>query len=321
MTQAAAAVRRPGTEPVPPAKVKQALDEARTLVLGVQVLLGFQYAALFQTAFARLPAGARQLDAAAMGIMLVTLILLLAIVAYHRLSAHGGDSQAVLDYARQRIEQALLPFALAIGVDMALVGLPVGGVALAIGGGAAASLLALLFWYGTLGLRPQNIPTAKPSSGSQATMIPAEPPSTPTPLAQRIEQMLTETRVVLPGVQALLGFQFTAVLTDAFLQLPPSLRLLHFVSLAFMALAMILLMAVPSYHRLVAGGEDRPDVERFGNAMVLGALVPIALALAADFYILLLRVEVPEGAALALAFLTLAACAALWLVYPLLARR
>jgi hypothetical protein len=84
---------------------------------------------------------------------------------------------------------------------------------------------------------------------------------------------------------------------------------------------MILLMAVPAYHRIVASGEDRPDVERFGTAMVLASLAPLALALAADFYILLLRVEVPEGAALALALLTVAACAALWLVYPLLARR
>jgi hypothetical protein len=133
--------------------------------------------------------------------------------------------------------------------------------------------------------------------------------------------MLTETRVVLPGVQALLGFQFTAVLTDAFMQLPPSLRLLHFASLGLMAVAMILLMAVPSYHRVVAGGEDRPDVERFGTSMVLGALTPIALAIAADFYILLVRVEVPESGALALALLTLAGCAGLWLVYPLLARR
>jgi hypothetical protein len=322
MTEAADATGREGrSEPVSPDQVKEALDEARTLVLGVQVLLGFQYAALFQTAFAKLPLAVRQLDAAAMGLMLVTLVLLLGVVPYHRIAARAGDTGPVLAYCRQRIAQALLPFALAIGLDIALVGMPTGGMALAIGGGVAASLLALLFWYGTLWLRPRGASPAKPSPGSQATMIVAQPPSTPTPLPKKIEQMLTETRVVLPGVQALLGFQFSAVLTDAFLQLPPSLRLLHFASLGLMALAMILLMAVPAYHRIVASGEDRPDVERFGTAMVLASLAPLALALAADFYILLLRVEVPQGAALALALLTVAACAALWLVYPLLARR
>ena len=56
----------PDAKPVPPLEVKQALDEARMLVLGVQVLLGFQYTALFQSGFAsRKPAAARQLDAAA----------------------------------------------------------------------------------------------------------------------------------------------------------------------------------------------------------------------------------------------------------------
>ena len=321
MTQAADATsRQAGSEPVPPDRVKKALDEARTLVLGIQVLLGFQYAALFQSGFATLPIAARQLDAAAMGLMLVALCLLLAIVPYHRVSAHANDTQAVLAYTRRRIEQALLPFALAIGIDVAMVGIRIGGTALAIGCGAGATLLALLFWYGTLYFRPRGTPKPKKERRSKA-MIAAESPRQATPLPQKIEQMLTETRVVLPGVQALLGFQFTAVLTDAFMQLPPPLRLLHFACLGLMALAMILLMAVPSYHRVVASGEDRPDVERFGTCMVLGALGPIALAIAPDFYILLVRVEVPAGGALALALLTLAACAGLWLVYPLLARR
>ena len=107
----------------------------------------------------------------------------------------------------------------------------------------------------------------------------------------------------------------------AFMQLPSSLRLLHLAALGLMALAMILLMAVPSYHRLVAGGNERPDVERFATVMVLASLPPVSLGLAGDFYIVLIRVEVATEWSLALALLSLAACAGLWLVYPLLARR
>ena len=40
------------------------------------------------------------------------------------------------------------------------------------------------------------------------------------PLHSRIEQMLTEARVILPGAQALLGFQLAIVLTDTFEKLP-----------------------------------------------------------------------------------------------------
>ena len=41
-----------------------------------------------------------------------------------------------------------------------------------------------------------------------------------TPLHAKIEQMLTEARVVLPGAQALFGFQLAIVLTQSFEQLP-----------------------------------------------------------------------------------------------------
>ena len=40
------------------------------------------------------------------------------------------------------------------------------------------------------------------------------------PLHARIEQMLTEARVIQPGAQALLGFQLVIVLTGAFERLP-----------------------------------------------------------------------------------------------------
>jgi hypothetical protein len=49
----------------------------------------------------------------------------------------------------------------------------------------------------------------------------------PTPLEKKIEQVLTECRIVLPGTQALPGFQLSAFLTDAFTMLPRADQLLH----------------------------------------------------------------------------------------------
>ena len=54
-------------------KVKNALDEARILVLGVQVLLGFQYRAFFEPGFDRLPRFNQHLKFAG-------LVLLLAVI-------------------------------------------------------------------------------------------------------------------------------------------------------------------------------------------------------------------------------------------------
>ena len=53
--------------------------------------------------------------------------------------------------------------------------------------------------------------------------------------------MLTEARVLLPGAQALLGFQLAVILNDTFSQLPQSSKLTNVASLCCISLAIILL--------------------------------------------------------------------------------
>ena len=64
-----------------------------------------------------------------------------------------------------------------------------------------------------------------------------------TPLSAKVEQMLIEARVIIPGAQALLGFQLTVTLTRAFEQLPFESKLAHATALCCIALSVILLMA------------------------------------------------------------------------------
>jgi hypothetical protein len=56
-----------------------------------------------------------------------------------------------------------------------------------------------------------------------------------TPLATKVEQLLTEARVIIPGAQALLGFQFIAMLTSGFDRLPPSVKAAHALALCLVA--------------------------------------------------------------------------------------
>jgi hypothetical protein len=58
----------------------------------------------------------------------------------------------------------------------------------------------------------------------------------------KIEQMLTEARVIIPGGQALLGFQFVCTFTRSFRELPPSIQYLHAAALCAVALSVLLLM-------------------------------------------------------------------------------
>ena len=149
---------------------------------------------------------------------------------------------------------------------------------------------------------------------------PANHAEAATALDERINTLLVEARVILPGAQALLGFQFAAFLTSSFEQLPPQAKLVHLGCLACVALSVLLLMAPAAYHRLAAGGEDRPDVEQFGNIVVLASLLPLALGLSGEFYVVFRKVGGAEGPAIAAMLIALSAFLGLWFAYPLLAR-
>src|SRR5690242_8996385 len=99
-------------------KVQNALDETRMLILGAQVLLGFQYRGIFEPGFQRLPAQTQELKVFALGLMLLAVALLLAPGAFHRIVANGQDSTSVTTFTGRIASLALLPFAFGIGIDL-----------------------------------------------------------------------------------------------------------------------------------------------------------------------------------------------------------
>jgi uncharacterized protein DUF6328 len=118
-----------------------------------------------------------------------------------------------------------------------------------------------------------------------------------TSLNERITQMLTEARVVLPGVQALLGFQLISVISQSFEKLPASSKLGHAVSLGCVTLAVILLMAPAAYHRIVFSGLDTEEVHSVVSWFVTCATMPLACGLAGDVYVVLTRSPPRRGSA------------------------
>ena len=133
-----------------------------------------------------------------------------------------------------------------------------------------------------------------------------------TDLSTKIEQVLTEARVVLPGAQALLGFQFAAILMDAFEKLPRTSQLVHLASLGLIAASIVLLMSPAAFHRIVESGQDTERLHRFSSAMVLCAMVPLAFGIAGDCYVVLDKVLDSAGLALTLAGVSLIFFFGLW---------
>ena len=76
-------------------KIKNALDEARILVLGTQVLLGFQYRAFFEPVFPKLPRVQQDLNLVGLGLLLAVIALVMLPAARHRIVERGRDSTAL----------------------------------------------------------------------------------------------------------------------------------------------------------------------------------------------------------------------------------
>jgi hypothetical protein len=290
-------------------KLKTALDETRLLILGAQVLFGFQFNGAFQELFEELPRPSRYLHCVALVLIMSTIGLLIAPSMRHRVVEGGQDTNASLDATTFFAGAALLPLAFGLSLDVNITLQRVYGSAVGIAAAGVFLVLALSCWYALeLVLRRKDLMGMKETEK-------------PTPLSTKVDQLLTEARVIIPGAQALLGFQFAVTLTHAFEQLPAFAKLAHVVALFCVAIAVIILMAPAALHRLSFGGEDSPEFVKVGSAFVIAAPAPLALGIAFDTYVASSRALDSNLGALMVAGLTLLVLFSLWYAYPLVRRQ
>jgi hypothetical protein len=156
----------------------------------------------------------------------------------------------------------------------------------------------------------------------RAHLVPGHEPGAAGPLIFefRVEHMLTEARVLLPGAQALFGFQMAALLTEAFADLPPFSKFLHAVALCCIALAVILLMAPASFHRITFRGENTESFHRIGSRFVIASAIPLAIGIVSDLYVAVTKALDSAAAGAVLATVIAALLAALWFIRPLMHR-
>jgi len=286
-------------------KVKTALDETRLLILGAQILFGFHLNAAFQPGFTKLGPAWWVLYTCSFSAIAIGVGLLIAPSLEHRIVEHGRSSGRIIERTSRLAALALLPLAFSLGADLAIVLAYRFGTTAGVAVGTLATVLALLFWYGA------EWAIGKPREGA------SDMKEQDTPLDVRVENMLTEARVLLPGAQALFGFQMAVLLTDAFGSLPENSKILHATALCCIALAIILLMSPAAFHRIAYDGENSQSFFRVSSALVVGAALPLAVGIAAD--ICVVGFKITGGARLA----SLSGCVSLlilvtfWFFYPL----
>jgi hypothetical protein len=297
-------------------KIKIGLDESRVLVLGGQTLLGFQFRAFFQKGFDQLPTAVKDLLLIGLTAIAVALALLITIASYHRIVEQGSDSEGFAAFLSAMMCVAILPLIAGLAINLYVVAFKVldqaGAVIFATTGGALA--LALLYGIELIQRMRRKQRIAEKERMSKATE------KGETELKTRIDHVLTEARLVLPGAQALLGFQFLIFLTEEFEKLPGSLKLVHLGSLACVTLSTILLMTPASYHRIVERGEDTAHMHTVASVLVLAATIPLGLGVTGDFFLAIYKVRGDSGAALLWSAVLLAVMYLLWFGVPIMVR-
>ena len=129
---------------------------------------------------------------------------------------------------------------------------------------------------------------------------------------------LREARMILPGIQALFGFQLIAAFSDRFHEaLGQQGEVLHLVALILVALSCALAMTPAAYH--VRCARISRKLLRVAEGFVGAAMIPLMLAIAIDIGLVAFAVTGDLGWSLALGIASVAVFAVLWLVYPRMA--
>jgi len=297
--------------------IKLALDEVRMMVLGVQVLISLQFELAFQSGFGTSSGLVRQLIVVVLLLLLATFAVLLWGPSYHRVTVGGNCTEESHRFMSRTSCAALLPLGAALGLDAYVAFHRVGMRAAAVAAGVVVALLCFFLWYVLSAVRrsPDPDEVRKMSDRDSSTEKKEKPE-----LHERVGLALTEARVVLPGAQAMLGFQFVTMFTSAFEELPQSSKLVHLACLSLIALTVILLITPAAFHRIAEHGMDSERLVGLTGRFVMAATVPLGAAMAGEVYVVILKVMESSSMAVIAAVVTFVVMMGMWFGYTWLKR-
>lgn len=137
------------------------------------------------------------------------------------------------------------------------------------------------------------------------------------PLDTAASHVLEECRMVLPGIQALFGFQLIAVFTAPFAErLTHAEQRLHLLSIVLIVVAIALVMAPVAIHRQTQLGTLHEGFVGAAARLLLASMFPLALAICLDVYLVARLIFEDRMVSGLVAGGLLAVFAALWLLLP-----
>ena len=129
--------------------------------------------------------------------------------------------------------------------------------------------------------------------------------------------VLEECRTILPGLQALFGFQLIAIFSPGFDEkLSAPEQLLHLAAIGLVAVAVVLIMAPAAYHRQTGPAKVNSEFLTVAGRAVLAALIALMLGLTLDFYIVATAILEHTAWATGLAALLCGFILLAWFLFP-----
>ena len=136
-------------------------------------------------------------------------------------------------------------------------------------------------------------------------------------LKDAVRYALDEARMVLPGIQALFGFQLVAVFNERFAEVFNAWgQWLHLAALVLVALSCALAMTPAAFHRQNDHGKVSRQLLDISSRFIGAAMLPLMAAISIDVGLVAYVVSESAPASTAMG----AACAivftGLWIVFP-----
>ncbi|MBV9877341.1 MAG: hypothetical protein JO025_21610 [Verrucomicrobia bacterium] len=143
----------------------------------------------------------------------------------------------------------------------------------------------------------------------------------PASLEQETKTVIEEARMVLPGIQAVFGFQLIAVLNNGFNNLHPVEQKLHLCALLLVASAVALIMTPAAYHRIAERGIVSRRFIQIASRLLATAMLPLTLGLSLDVFLVARLILHDAALSFVVAAILLVLFLGLWFVFPWFGRR
>jgi len=117
--------------------------------------------------------------------------------------------------------------------------------------------------------------------------VSTEPNKEQLSLDSAVRHILEECRMVLPGIQALFGFQLIAVFNDGFAQkLSTVQQQIHFVSIVLTVIAIALVMTPAALHRQIDPLTVTRRFIRSSTILLILSMFPLAISICLEIYLI-----------------------------------